>query len=67
MASTNGRVALVTGGADGIGAGVVRRLVEDGLLVMSADVDDNAGSRGVAPFGERAAFVRADVTKEDDV
>ena len=67
MASTNGRVALVTGGADGIGAGVVRRLVEDGLLVMSADVDDDAGSRRVEPFGERAAFVRADVTKEDDV
>lgn len=61
------RVALVTGGADGIGAGVVRRLVEDGLQVMVADLDADRGLASVASYGERAAFVRADVARESDV
>jgi NAD(P)-dependent dehydrogenase (short-subunit alcohol dehydrogenase family) len=67
VARLDGRVALVTGGADGIGAGIVRRLVEDGARVMSVDIDDVAGPRSVEPFGDRAAFCRADVTKEGEV
>lgn len=66
MSRLDGRVALVTGGADGIGAGVVRRLVEDGALVMSVDVDET-GSRVESDFAGRAAFCRADVTNENDV
>lgn len=67
MGRLDGRIALVTGGADGIGAGVVRRLVEDGARVMSVDIDGEAGERGVSTFGDRAAFCAADVTKRDDV
>ena len=67
MARLEGRVALVTGGADGIGAGIVRRLVEDGARVMSVDIDAAAGERGVSSFGDRAAFCAADVTRRDDV
>lgn len=67
MARLDGRIALVTGGADGIGAGIVRRLVEDGARVMSVDVDAEAGARAAGVFGDRAAFCPADVTKEDDV
>lgn len=67
MSRLEGRVALVTGGADGIGAGVVRRLVEDGARVMSVDIDDDTGSRAVSAHGERAAFCRADVTSESDI
>ena len=61
------RIALVTGAADGIGAGIVRRLVEDGLRVMVADIDDDRGPRSIREFGDRAAFVRADVSRESDV
>jgi NAD(P)-dependent dehydrogenase (short-subunit alcohol dehydrogenase family) len=67
MARLDGRVALITGGADGIGAGIVRRLVDDGARVMSVDIDSDTGSRAVEAYGERAMFCRADVTDEDDV
>ena len=67
MPRLDGRVALVTGGADGIGAGIVRRLVDDGARVMSVDIDELAGTRSIEPFGDRAAFCRADVTNHDDV
>lgn len=67
MARLDGRVALVTGGADGIGAGIVRRLVEDGARVLSVDIDDDSGRRATEGLGDRAAFCRADVTHEADV
>ena len=65
--SDRARVALVTGGADGIGAGIVRRLVEDGLRVMVVDIDEERGSASIAPYADNAAFVRADVTKESEI
>jgi NAD(P)-dependent dehydrogenase (short-subunit alcohol dehydrogenase family) len=52
-------VALVTGGASGIGAGVARRLRERGTEVMVADVDESAG-RALADEID-AGFVRCDV------
>ncbi len=61
------RVALVTGAADGIGAGIVRRLVEDGLLVVAVDIDAERGPASIADHGDRAVFVRADVSREDQI
>lgn len=61
------RVALVTGAADGIGAGVVRRLVEDGLLVVAVDIDAERGPASIADHGDRAVFVRADVSHEEEI
>lgn len=63
----SGRVALVTGGADGIGAGVVRRLHDEGAAVALVDVDEVRGSEIVRSLGDRSVFVRADVTDESDV
>jgi NAD(P)-dependent dehydrogenase (short-subunit alcohol dehydrogenase family) len=57
-----GTVALVTGGASGIGAGIARRLRERGADVVVADVDE--GGRQVADELE-GAFVRCDVTDLD--
>ena len=67
MSRLEGRVAIVTGGADGIGAGIVRRFVEEGARVVSADVDDETGRTSIADYGDRAAFCRTDVTSESDV
>ena len=63
-AAAQNRVALVTGGANGIGARVARRLAEAGARVVIADVDSTAGERLA---GELAGvFVRCDVSRADD-
>lgn len=61
------RVAIVTGAADGIGAGIVRRLVEDGVRVVAADIDVESGAALQTQFGDRVRFVRTDVTSEQDI
>jgi meso-butanediol dehydrogenase/(S,S)-butanediol dehydrogenase/diacetyl reductase len=65
-----GRVALVTGGASGIGAATARRLAREGARVAVADVDE-AGAREVArqieAAGGAALAVRADVAEPADV
>jgi 3alpha(or 20beta)-hydroxysteroid dehydrogenase len=60
-----GKVAIVTGGARGIGAATCRLFVEEGACVLIADVD-RSGEALAGSLGESAAFVRADVTSEAD-
>ncbi|MBC6469736.1 SDR family NAD(P)-dependent oxidoreductase [Actinomadura alba] len=63
-ASLDGKVALITGGANGIGAAVARRLAGLGARVVVADVD---ADRGSAVAGEvDGAFARCDVTEPAD-
>jgi NAD(P)-dependent dehydrogenase (short-subunit alcohol dehydrogenase family) len=59
-----GKVALVTGGGNGIGAGVARRLAEGGAKVVLADIDDAAGQGLADELG--AMFVHCDVTRLED-
>ncbi len=58
-----GRVALVTGGAQGLGEGMARALAAAGARVMIADVNE-AGADTAASLGEGHGFVRLDVTDE---
>lgn len=62
-----GRVALVTGGAQGIGAGTVRRLVEEGARVVVADVLDAAAAELCAELGPATLAAHVDVTEEAEV
>ncbi|BBL79160.1 putative oxidoreductase YuxG [Rubrobacter xylanophilus] len=62
-----GRVALVTGGAGGIGGAVARRLHEAGACVVVADLDGEGAAEVASPLGPEGLAVRADVTSEAEV
>ena len=59
-------VVLVTGGASGLGGATAKMVVDAGGSVLIADVNDELGERYAAQLGERAKFVRCDVTGEAD-
>lgn len=60
-------VALITGGASGLGAATARRLHEAGAGVVLVDLPQSHGAELAAELGERAVFVAADVCDEDQV
>ena len=59
-----GKVAIVTGGGSGFGAGIAKRFVEEGAAVFIADIDEKNGSRIAKDL--KAKFIRADVTRGAD-
>jgi 3alpha(or 20beta)-hydroxysteroid dehydrogenase len=61
----DGKVAIVTGGARGMGAAAVRRLREAGATVVAADILDDDGAALAAELGDGVTFVHHDVTSED--
>ncbi len=63
----NGSSALVAGGASGLGAATARRLHADGAHVTIADLNEERGNELASELGERAAFVRTDVSEESSV
>ncbi len=63
----DGKTALITGGASGIGAATVRLFVAEGARVLVADVQDERGRRLVEELGDAAEYVHADVSREADV
>jgi NAD(P)-dependent dehydrogenase (short-subunit alcohol dehydrogenase family) len=60
------QVAVVTGGARGIGAAIVRRFVQEGAQVILSDLLAEKGKALEAELGHNAAFYRADVTSPPD-
>jgi rhamnulose-1-phosphate aldolase/alcohol dehydrogenase len=70
--SLAGRVALVTGGAGGIGQAIAARLMGEGACVVLADIDAQSLDNAVADFGKRfgkdvVSGVHVDVTSETKV
>jgi NAD(P)-dependent dehydrogenase (short-subunit alcohol dehydrogenase family) len=61
------RVAIVTGGAAGIGAAIVRAFVAEGARVAVADIDEAKARDTALALGHEALAVGCDVTREEDV
>jgi len=62
-----GKSALVSGGASGLGAATVRMLVAQGAKVVIADVNENTGHALAKDLGGAVVFVKTDVTNTDQV
>jgi len=60
-------VALVTGGASGLGHATATRLVKEGARVVIADLPSSRGAEAPAELGDAARFAPTDVTSEADV
>ena len=63
----DGKVAVVTGGASGIGAAIAQRFVEEGGRCVLVDIQDDAGQAMATELGPDATYVHGDVSAEDDV
>jgi NAD(P)-dependent dehydrogenase (short-subunit alcohol dehydrogenase family) len=62
-----GKVAIVTGGAGGIGQATVELFVKEGAKVVFADVNADVGEALAAQLGDAAVFKRTDVSNKDEV
>ena len=66
MDRVKGKVALITGGASGLGRQAARRLAEEGALVVVTDLNEVGGAVVAEELGDSGLFVAHDVTKETD-
>jgi xanthoxin dehydrogenase len=62
-----GKVAVITGGASGIGAASARRFVQEGCRVVLGDIQQSKGDALIQELGDAAVFALCDVTREEDV
>jgi len=66
MGMLEGKTAIVTGGARGIGLAIARRYIAEGARVVVADIDEGSGKAAIATLGAAARFVRTDVGAPGD-
>ena len=67
MAQLDGKVAVITGGASGIGEGTVRLFAEQGARVVIADIQDERGSQLAEDLGPGTLYLHTDVSQEEQV
>lgn len=67
MGRLEGKRAVITGAASGIGEATARLFIAEGATVVLADTDELRGKRIASELGDRARFVATDVSREADV
>jgi NAD(P)-dependent dehydrogenase (short-subunit alcohol dehydrogenase family) len=67
MGRLDGKHAVITGAASGIGEATARLFIAEGATVVLADTDELRGQRIAVELGDRARFVATDVSREADV
>jgi NAD(P)-dependent dehydrogenase (short-subunit alcohol dehydrogenase family) len=67
MGKLDDKVAVITGGASGIGAATAEHFAQEGARVVVADVQEEEGRAVAKSLGEAAVFARTDVSREQDV
>ena len=67
MGRLDGKVAVITGAASGIGRGTVDLFVKEGAKVIAADIQDDKGARLEEQHGKALRYIRCDVTQEADI
>ena len=61
------KVALITGGASGLGMATAETLVESGANVMLLDLNEDNAKKAAESIGDKCSYVVANVTEEDSV
>jgi NAD(P)-dependent dehydrogenase (short-subunit alcohol dehydrogenase family) len=67
MGRLEGKVAVITGAASGIGRGAVDLFVKEGAKVVAADIQDDKGARLEESYGRSLRYVHCDVAREGDI
>lgn len=67
MGQLDGRIAVITGAGEGIGAAMARRFVEEGAKVVIAELDAERGKRVAEELGDAALFVQTNAAVKADV
>ena len=67
MGTLEGRAAVITGGASGIGKATARLFAEEGCRVLIAEIQDEKGERLADDLGEDALYLHTNVSREADV
>lgn len=63
----SGKVAVVTGGAQGFGYGLAEEMYREGASIVVADMNEETGKAAAEKLGERAAFAYVNVTDEESI
>lgn len=66
MSRLSGKVAIITGAAQGMGASHAKRFIEEGAKVVLTDLNEEKGAAFAQELGENALFVKQNVTSEED-